>query len=193
MPPKKATDKAVFFPTPAEFRAWLERHAGTETSLEVGFYKVASGRPSITWPESVDEALCVGWIDGVRRSIDQDSYRIRFSPRRPRSTWSKINIERVRVLTEEGRMKPAGLAVFAQRREDRSGSFSYEQDKIPQLTPADERTFRKNKPAWAYFTQQPPGYRKRVLWWLSSARQEATRQGRLARLIAVSAEGKRVY
>jgi uncharacterized protein YdeI (YjbR/CyaY-like superfamily) len=182
----------IFFETPAAFRAWLTRHAHSVAEIVVGFYKVDSGRASITWPESVDEALCVGWVDGVRKRIDAHAYQIRFTPRKPSSTWSAINIERVRVLAEQERMTPAGLAAFAHRREAKSRTYAHEQRGTVALPPADEALFRQHKPAWAFFEAQPPGYRKLVVWRILSAKQQATRDKRLAALIEASAKGERM-
>ena len=128
-----ASEKTTFFATPAEFRAWLEKHHSSAPELWVGFYKKGSGRPSINWPEAVDEALCVGWIDGIRKSIDDESYRIRFTPRKPRSTWSAVNLARVEALTREGRMRPAGLKAFEKRTEAKTGIYAYEQRKAAEL------------------------------------------------------------
>jgi uncharacterized protein YdeI (YjbR/CyaY-like superfamily) len=181
----------TFFPTPADFRAWLERHHATETELLVGYYKKGSGKPSITWPESVDEALCFGWIDGIRRRIDDESYSIRFTPRKPTSNWSSVNIERVAELREEGRMRPAGLAAFERRSEARSGIYSYEQRKAARFDADQEREFRANEAAWSFFQAQPPGYRQQSTYWVVSAKREDTRRKRLASLIELSAAGRR--
>ena len=191
MPDKNETSVSPnFFATPAEFRAWLAaRHAGGAARW-VGFYKKDSGKPSITWPESVDEALCFGWIDGLRKSIDDASYKIRFTPRKPRSTWSAVNINRVAELTQTGRMHPAGLKAFAERTEDKSVIYSYEQRKLAELDPAAEQQFRANQAAWEFFQTQPAGYRNTAIWWVVSAKQEATRQSRLARLIEDSQHGR---
>jgi uncharacterized protein YdeI (YjbR/CyaY-like superfamily) len=189
--PRAPLPEPTFFATPARFRAWLKKHHETADELLVGFYKKGSGRPSITWPESVDEVLCVGWIDGVRRNVDEESYSIRFSPRQPASVWSAVNIRRVAVLIEEGRMTPAGLAAFEKRRENRSGIYAYEQR--PQDLPEPHATtFRQDAAAWAFFMAQPPYYRKTLVWWVVSAKQEATRESRLAKLIAESAAGRRM-
>jgi uncharacterized protein YdeI (YjbR/CyaY-like superfamily) len=188
----RETPNPIFFATPADFRAWLEAHHADTPELLVGFYKKGSGKPSITWPESVDEALCFGWIDGVRRSLDADSYTIRFTPRRPRSTWSAVNIKRVAELTEMGRMRPAGLKAFESRTEDNSGIYAYEQRENAALDPAQEEEFQANPTAWAFWQAQPPGYRKTATWWVVSAKQEATRRKRLATLIADSAAGRRL-
>ncbi len=183
---------ATFFPTPAAFRRWLRKHHKTENALLVGFYRKASGRPSITWPESVDEALCFGWIDGIRRRIDAESYSIRFTPRRPLSTWSAINIGRVKVLKAAGRMEPHGLAAFARRTAEKSATYAYEQRKTAELPAADRKQLRAVPKAWAYFKSLPPSHRHLMAWWVTSARQEATRARRLARLIAACAEGRRL-
>lgn len=182
----------VFFDSPEAFRAWLVAHAHMATEIVVGFHKVGTGRPNMTWPASVDEALCAGWVDGVRKRIDEHAYQIRFTPRKPSSTWSAINIERVRVLSEAGRMMPAGLAAFAHRREAASRTYAYEQAGPVALAPADEALFRKNRKAWAFFEAQPPGYRKQMIWRVLSAKQQATRDRRLAALITASAEGQRM-
>lgn len=182
----------VFFASPRGFRTWLQRYAGSLTELVVGFYKLSTGRPSITWPEAVDEALGVGWIDGVRKRIDEHRYQIRFTPRKPVSIWSAVNIARVDVLIGEGRMQSAGLAAFARRSEAKSRTYSYEQAAIAALAPDEEKAFRRRKAAWAFFERQAPGYRKIVLWWIVTARQPATRQRRLAKLIDASDLGKRL-
>jgi uncharacterized protein YdeI (YjbR/CyaY-like superfamily) len=190
--PAEDTPPPTFFATPADFRAWLEAHHATHQELLVGFYKVGSGRPSITWSESVDEALCFGWIDGVRRSLDATSYTIRFTPRKPRSTWSAVNIKRVQELTELGRMHPAGLARFAERTDDNSAIYAYEQRHGASLEAAEEQEFRANEAAWDFFQAQPPSYRKTALWWVVSAKQEATRRRRLTMLIEDSAQGRTI-
>jgi len=184
--------KPTFFATPAELRRWFAKNAAKEGEILVGFHKKGSGLPSITWPESVDEALCVGWIDGVRRGVDDTSYTIRFTPRRPGSMWSAINIAKVKELTAAGRMKPAGLAAFATRRADRSG-YSYEQlITSAAFAPEQEKRFRKNARAWRFFSAQPPGYRGHAAFWVTSAKKEETRERRLATLIADSAAGRRL-
>ena len=179
----------MFFATPAEFRAWLAKHHQTANELWVGFYKKDSGRPSITWPESVDEALCVGWIDGIRKTIDAQSYKIRFTPRKATSTWSAVNIARVAELTREKRMRPAGLAAFERRSEAKSGIYAYEQRQNAAFTPAEEQQFRANAKAWKFFQAQPAGYRKTTTWWVICAKRDETRAKRLATLIADSAAG----
>lgn len=180
----------TYFPTPTDLQQWFEKHHETEKELLVGYYKKDSGKPSITWPESVDEALCVGWIDGVRRSLGAESYTIRFTPRRANSIWSAVNIARVEALTNEGRMKAAGLAAFEVRKEDKSGIYSHEQrDKI-ELSPAETKQFKGNTKAWEFFEAQTGSYRKAVLWWIVSAKQDATRVKRLTSLIDDSAKGR---
>jgi uncharacterized protein YdeI (YjbR/CyaY-like superfamily) len=180
----------TFFATPADFRAWLEAHHETARELWVGFYKKGTGKPSITWPESVDEALCVGWIDGVRKSLGDDSYVIRFTPRKPRSNWSAVNVARVRELTAKGRMRPAGLRAFEQRAEEKTGIYAYENRDKARLDEAAEREFRARPEAWEFFQSRPPGYRKIATWWVVSAKKEETRRKRLATLIEESAQGR---
>jgi uncharacterized protein YdeI (YjbR/CyaY-like superfamily) len=184
--------KPTFFATPADLRRWFAKNAASTPELLVGFHRKGSGKPSITWPESVDEALCVGWIDGVRRRIDDTSYTIRFTPRRPGSIWSAINIAKVKELTAAGRMKPAGLAAFAARQDDRSAIYSYEQRKSAAFSPDQEKRFRRSGKAWRFFSAQPPGYRRQATFWVVSAKKEETRARRLATLIAVSAAGHRL-
>jgi uncharacterized protein YdeI (YjbR/CyaY-like superfamily) len=181
--------KTLFFATPADFRAWLEKNHAAHTELSVGFYKRDSGKPSITWPESVDAALCYGWIDGVRNSIDAVSYRIRFTPRKPTSTWSAINVKRVAELTRLGLMHPAGVKAFEARKGDKTGIYAYEQRKTAQLPRPYEKQFRANKKAWAFFRSQPPWYQRTAAYRVISAKQEATRQRRLAQLIKDSEAG----
>lgn len=183
--------KITFFPTAADFRRWLQANHATATELVVGFYKTSSGRPSLTWPASVDQALCFGWIDGIRKRIDDERYTIRFTPRRPTSTWSAVNIRRVKELTKQGLMTPAGLKAFEARKENRSGIYSYEQ-RTAALPPEYEKVLKKNKAAWTFFQAQPASYRKAVMWWIVSAKQEVTRFKRLAQLIEHSAQGETV-
>jgi uncharacterized protein YdeI (YjbR/CyaY-like superfamily) len=183
---------AIFFKTPAKFRTWLARHDASESELIVGFYKLGSGRQSMTWSESVDEALCFGWIDGVRNRIDEHSYKIRFSPRKPTSIWSAINIEKVRALQAAGRMTKAGLDAFARRNEDKSRAYSYEQAKRAALKPAQKAEFKKNQKAWKFFEAQPPSYRRMAAWYVVSAKRPETRQSRLAKIIQASANGVRI-
>jgi uncharacterized protein YdeI (YjbR/CyaY-like superfamily) len=182
--------KTLFFATPADFRAWLDKHHASEQELSVGFYKRDSGKPSITWPESVDAALCYGWIDGVRNSIDEVSYRIRFTPRKATSTWSAINVKRIAELTRLGLMRPAGLKAFAARKGDKTGIYAYEQRKNAKLPRAYEQQFRANKKAWDFFQSQPPWYRRTAAYRVISAKQEETRLRRLAMLIRDSQLGQ---
>jgi uncharacterized protein YdeI (YjbR/CyaY-like superfamily) len=189
---------AVEHPEPTYFRSadalrrWFAKHASNKTELIAGFMKVGSGVPSITWPQSVDEALCVGWIDGRRTGIDEHRYMIRFTPRKRSSHWSAVNIRRVGELIAEGRMQPAGLLAFSHRTEERSVRASYEQPGMPELPPVFKAVFKRQKKAWAFFEAQPPGYRKKLVWWVISAKQELTREKRLATLMAACAEGKRI-
>jgi uncharacterized protein YdeI (YjbR/CyaY-like superfamily) len=189
---KRNPDKILFFPTPDDFRAWLEKHHAIQSELHVGFYKRDSGLPSITWPESVDCALCYGWIDGVRHSIDATSYRIRFTPRRATSIWSAINVQRVAELSKLGLMRPAGLKAFDARTGDKTGIYAYEQRRTAKLPPAAEKKFRANKKAWAFFQTQPPWYRRVTAHRVISAKREETRQRRLAELIHDSEHARRI-
>jgi uncharacterized protein YdeI (YjbR/CyaY-like superfamily) len=182
----------TFFAEPADFRAWLEENHERAAELWVGFHKKATARPSITWPQAVDEALCFGWIDGVRRSLGDESYMIRFTPRKPRSTWSAVNIARAKELVAEGRMRPAGLAAFEARSDDRSAIYAYEQRHDAKLAPDEEREFRANPRAWEFFQAQAPWYRKNALWWIVSAKREETRARRLRTLVEDSANGRRL-
>ena len=181
----------TFFSTPEKFRAWLEKHHQTETELLVGFYKVNSKKPSMSWSESVDQALCFGWIDGVRKSIDEESYTIRFTPRKKTSIWSAINIKKIEELSKAGLMKNAGLKAFKLRSEERSGIYSHEKEPSL-LTPEFEKQFKSNQIAWDYFNQQAPSYKKVMIHWIMSAKQEKTQISRLEKAINVSAEQKRM-
>ncbi len=185
------SDSAQFFDSPAAFRAWLERQHASAAELWVGFWKRGTGRPSLTWPESVDQALCYGWIDGMRRSLGEDAYAIRFTPRKPGSTWSAKNVKRAEELTALGLMRPPGLAVFAARDPARTNLYSFEREQAA-LAPDEERALRANVRAWSWFQAQPPSYRKPVLHWIVSAKQEATRRRRLETLIRCSEAGEAV-
>jgi uncharacterized protein YdeI (YjbR/CyaY-like superfamily) len=178
--------KPRFFPTPSKWRAWLQQHHTHSQELWVGFYKKDSGKPSITWPEAVDQALCFGWIDGVRKSIDSVSYVIRFTPRKPSSTWSAVNIARSKELAAQGLMSPAGLAAFDKRSDEKSAIYSYEQRKSAKLEDVHEKKFRANQRAWDFFQSQPPWYRRTATYWIISAKKEETRAKRLATLIECS-------
>jgi uncharacterized protein YdeI (YjbR/CyaY-like superfamily) len=181
--------KPTFFPTPEAFRKWLERHCEAHTELLVGFYKTGSGKPSITWPQSVDEALCFGWIDGVRKRIDDESYTIRFSPRKPTSIWSLINIKKVAGLTEQGKMTPRGQRAFEARRENKSGVYSFEK-RPAALTEPYAAMLAKSVTAQKFFDQQPASYRRAAIWWVISAKKEETRLKRAKALIDVSKQRK---
>ena len=180
-----------FFADSAAFRHWLAQHAATSAELVVGFHKVGSGHPSISWPESVDEALCVGWIDGVRKRIDDAAYQIRFTPRKPGSIWSAINIAKVEALSAQGRMQAAGLAAFALRSSKRSVIYSYEQEQTASLRAEELRVFKRNKVAWAYWQSTPPGYQKQMLHRITTAKKAETRAARLKKLMDLSALGQR--
>jgi uncharacterized protein YdeI (YjbR/CyaY-like superfamily) len=182
----------TFFATPAEFRAWLEEHHASESELLVGFHKKGSGKPSITWPESVDQALCFGWIDGVRRSLGAEAYTIRFTPRKARSTWSAVNVARMGELLDEGLVHPAGRAAFERRSDDRTAIYAYERRKTAQLPDSYERELRANPAAAEFFDAQPPWYRRTATHWVISAKREETRARRLAQLIEHSAAGRTI-
>jgi uncharacterized protein YdeI (YjbR/CyaY-like superfamily) len=184
--------KPVFFATPERFGAWLEEHHETATELLVGFYKKGSGRPSITWPESVEQALRFGWIDGVRRRVDDERYTIRFTPRKPGSNWSRVNLAKIEALRAAGRMHPAGEAAWAARRSDREGVYSFEQRAHARLDAEQEAAFRADRSAWEWFQAQAPSYRRTALHWVTSAKRPETRARRLATLIADSAAGRRI-
>jgi uncharacterized protein YdeI (YjbR/CyaY-like superfamily) len=184
--------KPLFFASPSELRNWFEKYHETTQELWVGFYKTSSGKPSVTWPEAVDQALCFGWIDGVRKGIDDLSYTIRFTPRKPHSNWSGVNVKRVGELIKLGLMQPAGLKTFQERDQNKSEVYSYEQRKNSQLDPAYENQLRANKKAWEFFQSRPPSYQQPAIWWVMSARQEETRLKRLAILIECSEHGRTV-
>jgi uncharacterized protein YdeI (YjbR/CyaY-like superfamily) len=183
--------KPSFFPSAAGFREWLDRHHVTAPELLVGFHKKESGRGGITYSEALDAALCYGWIDGVRKSIDAESYTIRFTPRRPGSRWSEVNIARVRELIAQGPMQPPGLRAFAERDERKTQQYSYEREQ-GSLDPALEAALRANGKASEFFATQPPGYRKTAVFWVMSAKREETRGRRFAHLIERSAAGVRI-
>jgi uncharacterized protein YdeI (YjbR/CyaY-like superfamily) len=182
----------VFFADPASFRAWLEQHHATAEEVVVGYRRRGSGLASITWPESVDIALCFGWIDGIRRSLDETSYSIRFTPRRPRSIWSAVNVRRFGELEAEGLVTDAGRAAFARRREDRTAVYTHEQAEAPELDEAFTARFQAAADAWEWFQLQPPYYRRQAAHWVMSAKKPETRERRLETLIADSAAGLRV-
>jgi len=183
--------KPKFFKSPADLRKWFEAHHASAPELLVGFYKKDSDKASITWPQSVDEALCFGWIDGIRKSIDDISYTIRFTPRKPRSIWSAVNIKRAKELLEQGLMQPAGLKTFLAREENRSRIYSYEQ-RSPELPEKYANKLKMHQSAWKFFQAQPPSYRKAANWYVLSAKKEETRLKRLKHLIDHSALGQRI-
>jgi uncharacterized protein YdeI (YjbR/CyaY-like superfamily) len=182
----------IFFENAAVLRRWFGKHAMRERVLHAGFMKKGSGKPSVTWQESVDEALCVGWIDGVRKRIDAESYQIRFTPRRRGSHWSNINIRRLKALKAAGRVKAAGLAAFKARNPEKSGRASYEQRRTIELAPQDIRAFRRHAAAWKYYSACPPGYRKLVNWWVTSAKRPETRAKRFEKLVEACALDRRL-
>jgi len=189
MPIERPTD-AIFFTSPDELREWFDANHETAPELWLGSYKKATGKPSVSWSDAVDEALCVGWIDSVRYSLDADRAAQRFTPRRPGSNWSAINVAKVAKLRAEGRMRPAGEAAFAQRREDRTGVYSFEQARDPELTADEIATFQANPSAWGWFSAKPPSFRKQALHWVVSAKRTETRERRLVTLIEDSAAGQ---
>lgn len=183
--------KALFFSNQNKFRKWLDENHKKETELIVGYYKVGSGKPSMTWSESVDQALCFGWIDGVRRSIDHESYCIRFTPRRAKSIWSAVNVKKVEELTKAGLMKAEGLKAFSMLKENNSRIYSHEKKTI-ELDKKLEKQFIRYKKAWDFFNNQPPSYKKVLTHWIMSAKQEKTRQSRLEKAIDASKQQKRM-
>lgn len=183
--------KPVSFASAAEFRDWLARHHAEAKELTVRLFRVGSSRRGLTYPEALDEALCHGWIDGVRRGLDEESYTIRFTPRRPGSIWSRVNIAHVERLIREGRMQPAGLRAFEARTAARTGLYSFENRRPEKLPPDLDAEFRRHAEAYAFFCAQPPGYRRTINFWIVSAKREETRRRRLARIIAQSAKQRR--
>ena len=190
---KSEAGHPLYFATPATFRAWLEKNHQTKSEQWIGFYRKASGRPSITWAEAVDEALCFGWIDGLRKTIDASSYKIRFTPRRPSSNWSATNIARMKALIREDRVRPAGITVFQRRTPAKSRVYSYENRKAARLSSAAMKLFRAESTAWRFFQQQPASYRQAAIWWMVSAKRPQTQNNRSQRLIASSKAGRRLW
>lgn len=186
-----ATRTPLFFPTAEAFRHWLDEHAATATDVVVGFYKRGTGLPSMDWPESVDEALCHGWIDGVRTRIDDKRYKIRFTPRKAGSIWSAVNVAKMEALIQEGRVREAGLAAFEQRTDARTKVYAHEQEEI-ELTPTQEVAFRHHPAAWAFFRAQAPSYQRSSIWHVLSAKKAETQAARLQRLIEASGRGERL-
>jgi uncharacterized protein YdeI (YjbR/CyaY-like superfamily) len=182
----------VHFKDQNEFRKWLEKNHDTKSEIIVGYHKVGTGKPSMTWSQSVDQALCFGWIDGIRRSVDEESYCIRFTPRKPTSGWSNVNIKKVEELKKNGLMTERGLQVFNNRKESKSGIYSFEKEAAI-LDKASERVFRSNKVAWDFFAKQAPSYKKTKIYWVMSAKQEATRISRLNKLVLASEKHIRLF
>ncbi|TYP70577.1 YdeI/OmpD-associated family protein [Paenibacillus methanolicus] len=182
----------IFFESPAAFKQWLESYHDRQRVQWVGYYKRGTGKPTMTWPESVDEALCIGWIDGLRKSIDAERYMIRFTPRKQGSIWSSVNIKRVAELTEEGRMRPEGLRAYGLRKEAKSSIYAHEQEIPASLTEEEEREFRASDEAWTQFENMAASYRKIALWWVAGAKREATRSKRLAELIEACGRGEKL-
>jgi uncharacterized protein YdeI (YjbR/CyaY-like superfamily) len=184
-------DRLRFFRSGSEFRKWLDKNHSKSDELWIGFYRKDSGKGGITYPEALDEALCYGWIDGIRKKLDAESFTTRFTPRKPKSIWSNVNVNHVRRLTEEGRMMPPGLAAYLAKDSSRSGVYSFERD-TAELEPQMIRQFKRKPAAWKYFQAQPPYYRRITSWWVISAKKEETRANRLARLIQHSARSERL-
>jgi uncharacterized protein YdeI (YjbR/CyaY-like superfamily) len=182
----------IYFESPAAFRAWLEQHHETATEVWVGYWKKATGKQGMSWAQAVEEALCFGWIDGIAKRVDDERHRQRFTPRKPTSNWSAINVANVERLRAEGRMRPAGEAAYARRRDDKTAIYSHEQRKNPQLEPEEQAQLEANAEAWAYWQAKPPSYRRPATWWVISAKKPETRARRLATLIADSAAGRTI-
>ncbi len=188
----KASQKPTFFARPADFRKWLEANHERESELLVGLHKRDSGRSSISWPESVAEVLCFGWIDGVRRSIDEHSYSIRFTPRKPTSIWSTVNLKKMQELIADGLVHPAGMRAFERRSAEKSEIYAYENRQSAVLDGDLEKEFKRNRAAWKFFEQCPPWYRRTAIWRIISAKRPETRAKRLAELIDCCAAGKSI-
>jgi uncharacterized protein YdeI (YjbR/CyaY-like superfamily) len=184
--------EAIYFGSPDEFRAWLEQHHETATEVFVGMWKKHTGQATLTWSDAVDEALCFGWIDGIMRRVDDERHVQRFTPRKPTSNWSAVNIAKIEQLRAAGKLRPAGEAAFALRREEQSGVYSYEQRHLAAFEPEQEERFRANAAAWEYWSAAPSGYRKMATWWVVSAKQPETRERRLGLLIEDCAAGRRL-
>lgn len=184
--------KTIFFETQVDFRKWLEKNHKNETELLVGFYKVGSGKPSLTWSQSVDQALCFGWIDGVRRTIDEESYSIRFTPRRKNSNWSAINIKKVEALSKAGLMTVEGQRAYSFKKDNKSGIYTYEND-VVDFDPKYENQFKENQMAWNFFVEQAPSYKRVTIQWIMAAKQEKTRLSRLEKTIRESELQRRIF
>ena len=183
--------KPRFFSSPEKFREWLERNHDSTSELLLGFYKKSSGKKSVTYAEALDEALCYGWIDGVRKNLNETSYTIRFTPRKPRSIWSNVNVKHVERLTKERRMRPAGIEAYARRDPKRTGIYAFE-NRPREFSPELEKAFRKNKTAWSFFEKQPPGYKRVIVFWVMEAKKEETRMKRFKQLVELSEQGLRL-
>lgn len=182
----------IFFASPAELAEWFRANHETAAELFLGIHKKHTGRPTVPWSLAVDEALCVGWIDGVTRALDEDRYVIRFTPRKPGSTWSKVNVRKMEALIAAGRVLPAGMAAWEKRTDARTGTYAFENADAAVLPPEAERAFRKKRKAWSWWEAQPAGYRRLAAWWIVSAKREETRARRLEQLIEHSARGERM-
>lgn len=182
----------LFFANAAALQRWFAKNAASASELVAGLMKKGSGVPSVTWPEAIDEALCVGWIDGVRHRIDDERYKIRFTARRRGSHWSNINIRKIAELKAAGRLRAAGLAAFAARKQSKSGRAAYEQKTRAELSSRDIKVFKRNAAAWKYYGTVPPGYRQKVTWWVTNAKKAETHDKRLRRLIEACAKGRRL-
>lgn len=185
-------DEPVFFETAADLRVWLEANHQKETELWVGMYKKSTGRASITWPEVVDQCLCFGWIDGIRKTVDEHSFKNRITPRKPSSNWSAINIAKVEELSKQGLMYPAGLEAYGKRKGEKSRVYSFEQDEEPAFNDAEIAQFQSKPDAWGWFQARPPGYRRNATHWVVTAKRPETRQKRLATLIEDSANARNI-
>jgi uncharacterized protein YdeI (YjbR/CyaY-like superfamily) len=191
MKENKTPAKIVFFSNPVEFRNWLKQHHKDEKELIVGFHKVGTGKPSMTWSESVDQALCFGWIDGIRKSVNKDSYCIRFTPRKPKSNWSAVNIKKAEELIKKGLMQPAGMTLYKNRNEDKYKVYSYE-NKPTKLPDNYEKRFKANKKGWEFFKSQAPSYQRTIYYWILSAKKQETQLSRLKKVIRDSEQQKRI-
>lgn len=184
--------KPHFFKTPGDSRQWLEKNHETTGELLVGYYKKGTGKESITWPESVEQALCFGWIDGVRRTVDDESYSIRFTPRRAGSIWSTVNINKMKEMLQKSLVYPAGIAAFERRQENKSEIYGHEKNGVTEFPSHIEKEFKANKNAWKFFNEQPPYYKKTITHWVSTAKQEKTQFSRLEKLVAACNNGERL-
>jgi uncharacterized protein YdeI (YjbR/CyaY-like superfamily) len=180
-----------YFASPAKLRQWFDEHHADARELLIGFYKKGTGKPSVTYPEALDEALCVGWIDGVRKRVDDERYTVRFTPRIAGSYWSAVNTKRAKELSKEGRMTPAGVAAFKARDPEKTKRYSFEREAAA-LEPAYERLFNANTAAWEFFQKEPPSRRRMLTWWIASGVKEKTRMKRVKTLIKACAEGRRL-